>query len=82
MLPELTNGDFVIVSKLYFTLKVGDLIVAEHPKYKSIIKRIIKTSASKGVMLAGTGLASVSSDKMGWVSYQQVFGKVLCRFKQ
>jgi len=82
MLPELTNGDFVIVSKLYFKLKVGDLIVAEHPKYKSIIKRVIKMSTSQGVMLTGTAQESVSSDKMGWISPQHILGKVFCHFKK
>lgn len=77
MLPELTSSDFVIVSKLYWSLNVGDLIVAEHPDYKSIIKRIVQVSETKGVLLSGSHQASVSTEQIGWVSKKQIFGKVV-----
>lgn len=77
MLPDLTNGDFVIVSKLYWSLSVGDLIVAEHPDYKSIIKRIVLVSETKGVLLSGTHQTSVSTEQIGWVSKKRIFGKVI-----
>ncbi|WP_426358170.1 S26 family signal peptidase [Pseudocolwellia sp. HL-MZ19] len=80
MLPELAHGDFVIVSKFYKSLKVGDLIVAEHPEYKSIIKRIVQVSAEQGVLLSGNNSASVSSEKMGWISSKKIFGKVIFEF--
>jgi len=81
MLPELAHGDFVIVSNIYKSLKVGDLIVAEHPEYKSIIKRIVKTCSEHGVLLSGNNSSSISSDAMGWISTQKIFGKVLFEFK-
>jgi hypothetical protein len=81
MLPELSNGDFVIVSKLYWRLNIGDLIVAEHLNYKSIIKRIVKISETKGVLLSGIHHESVSTEKIGWIPKKQIFGKVLCQLR-
>lgn len=81
MMPELANGDFVVVSRFFWALKQGDLVVAEHTKYQRIIKRIAQFSKTKGCLLLGTNPASVSTTDMGWVSPQQVFGKVLLKIK-
>jgi len=82
MLPELTNGDFVIVSKFYWPLKTGHLVVANHPNYQCIIKRIVQISPLKGILLSGTNAASVTTEQMGWVSKKHVLGKVLFRINQ
>ncbi|XPF93983.1 S24/S26 family peptidase [Colwellia sp. RE-S-Sl-9] len=81
MLPELANGDFVIVSTFYWSLNVGDLIVAEHPEYKSIIKRIVKLSETKGVLLSSAHQSGVSTEQIGWIPKKKIFGKVLYQFK-
>ncbi|PCI60380.1 MAG: hypothetical protein COB34_02660 [Methylophilaceae bacterium] len=82
MLPELANGDFVIVSRFFWALNQGDLVIAEHAKYQRIIKRITQCSKTKGFLLSGTNKASVSTADMGWISPQKIFGKVLLTIKR
>jgi nickel-type superoxide dismutase maturation protease len=78
MLPKMAGGDFVIISRLFFSLKPGDVVVVDHPVYQRIVKRIEKTCSQQGIWLTGDNLsASVSSDDMGWVSRNQVKGKVI-----
>jgi len=79
MSPELTNGDFVIVSRFFRSLKVGDLVVADHPRYNSIVKRIVEVCERKGILLEGCNNSSVTSEQMGWIRRTLVSGKV--RFK-
>lgn len=82
MQPELTNGDFVVISKLYRTLNVGDLVVAEHPTYHRIIKRITQISKVKGILLSGDNKQSVSSNQIGWVPKDNILGKVWLKVKK
>ncbi|PQJ55160.1 S24/S26 family peptidase [Psychrosphaera saromensis] len=81
MLPELTHGDFVVVSKLYRTLNVGDMVVAEHSTYACIIKRITQISKVKGLLLSGDNKSSISSHQIGWVSKDDIWGKVRLKVK-
>lgn len=82
MMPELANGDFVVVSRFFCAPKQGDLVVAQHAKYQRIIKRITQFSRTNGYLLAGNNQTSVSTAAIGWVSPQQIFGKVLLKIRR
>ncbi|OUR74229.1 hypothetical protein A9Q78_01090 [Methylophaga sp. 41_12_T18] len=82
MLPKLANDDFVVVSRFFWSLRPGDLVVADHDRYNKIIKRIEQVSEEKGYLLTGENEASVSSEDMGWISKQQIFGKVILQIKR
>jgi nickel-type superoxide dismutase maturation protease len=78
MLPKMAGGDFVIISRLFFSLTPGDIVVIDHPLYQRIIKRIEKTCSEKGLWLTGDNLsASVTPDQIGWIQKSQVKGKVI-----
>jgi len=76
MLPSMSNGDFVITSCLLMRLKEGDVVVAEHPVYGRLIKRVVVVSSESGLRLAGENDSSVSSDDIGWVPMSHILGKV------
>lgn len=76
MEPVLASGDFVLASRLYRSINVGDLVVVDHPCYKRIVKRV-KNIEGERLTLIGENQASVSSEKMGWVMSPDVLGKVI-----
>jgi len=82
MLPKLANDDFVVVSRFFWSLRPGDLVVADHDRYNKIIKRIEQVSEQQGYLLTGENEASVSSEQMGWISKQHIFGKVILQIKR
>ncbi len=47
MLPTLENGEYLVISNLFYTPKTGDIVVVQSPHYKNatepLIKRIIAT---------------------------------------
>ncbi len=73
----MANGDFVIVSRYFWRLSQGDLVVVNHPVYQRIIKRIQYMDSHQRLWLSGNNSASLSSEKMGWVEKSWVEGKVL-----
>lgn len=78
MLPSMAGGDFVIASRLFFHLKVGNIVIVDHPDFHKIIKRIEKISPSGQLWLTGDNHSdSVSSKQMGWVDRKNVKAKVL-----
>lgn len=79
MMPELADGDFVIISWYFWSLKIKDLIVVNHPKYHRIIKRIKSISYGRKYYLEGSNTASVSSEEMGWISKRDIVGKVVLK---
>ncbi|WP_111497661.1 nickel-type superoxide dismutase maturation protease [Marinobacter bohaiensis] len=81
MLPELGPGSFVIVfGRRSLALRVGDVIVAEHPAYGRIVKRITAIQPDAALMLAGDNPAkSTSTQAMGAVPRSRVLGKVIWR---
>lgn len=48
MLPTLENGEYLIISDLFYSPKNGDIVVVQSPRYKNatepLIKRVIATS--------------------------------------
>lgn len=76
MLPRMSDGDFVLTSRMLMTIKVGDDLVVDHPVYGRLIKRVSKVADDGLIRLSGENASSVSSDDMGWVSSSDVLGKV------
>ncbi len=76
MYPKLSGGDYIIATRFFFRLKKNDIVVAIHPAYGMLIKRILKID-DNGYWLAGDNPQSVSTEKMGPVTRNQIIGKQL-----
>lgn len=77
MSPTLHHGDYVITRTYLLALRVGDVVVVQHPQFDIIIKRIAAI-LPHGLTLQGDNLeASTSSECMGLVSNTRVLGKVV-----
>ncbi len=77
MSPSLDHNDYVVITHWYTKLAIGDLVLAEHPKFGIIIKRVLKLE-SHGVWLVGDNTSvSTSTEKMGLLPFQDILGKVL-----
>lgn len=82
MLPFLCSGDFVVVSRIFISIRVNDVVLVKHPIYGEIIKRVVKVCQAQGVWLKGEGIESVSSEQIGWIRLEQVQAKLLFPIKQ
>lgn len=82
MLPELKNGDIVLVKKIE-NLQVGDIVVANHPFRKTfIIKRITEISTGGKLFLKGDNpQESTDSRTFGEIDKKDILGKVVSRLK-
>ncbi|GHA42585.1 S24 family peptidase [Photobacterium aphoticum] len=76
MLPVFQPGDFVLISRWFRHLQVGDDVVINHPHYGRIIKRIACVHTNQSLTLTGLHASSVSSTDMGTICPTQVVGKV------
>ena len=82
MVPTLRDKDFVITSRWFLKPKVGQLVAVEHPEYQTIVKRISQINEVDQLLLQGDNPESVSSTRMGWITKDQVLGRVLFCVKQ
>jgi nickel-type superoxide dismutase maturation protease len=84
--PEIKEGDFVLVSKIPFSLnslRVGDLVVFIHPDYGLLIKRIGAVSADRlSYQVTGAHPFSVDSRQFGPVDRQALVGKVIWHIRR
>ncbi len=60
-------------------LKAGDTVLADHPKFGQIVKRIYKIGDDK-VWLEGIASGSTSKQSLGAVKKQLVLGRLLLKF--
>ncbi|WP_341217342.1 S24 family peptidase [Neptunomonas phycophila] len=81
MSPVLSCGDFVIVRRTTRP-KLGSIVVAIHPKYGQIIKRVVSLNNKEEFQLSGTNTNSVSTQEMGWFPRQACIGKVVLTIKK
>lgn len=77
MSPTLNAGDFVVVWRRVRRLQLGDLVVCNHPDYSRLIKRINAIDLNGNYLLEGDNPSSLSPEKMGWLSLNQMYGKVV-----
>lgn len=88
MSPVLNDGDYVLASPwaIFLSgplgLKVGSLVVVQHPQYQVIVKRLVKLDQDGRFLLSGENSASVSSKQMDWCNQSQVLGRVLLKIRQ
>lgn len=84
--PVIREGDFVLISKIPFfltTLRVGDVIVLDHPVYGVLIKRIDRVlEQGAAFFVIGAGEFSVDSRRFGPVRRELVVGKVIAHIRK
>ena len=82
MLPTLKNGDDILV-KSETNLRIGDVVVANHPfRTTLIIKRITEISTGGKLFLRGDNPdESTDSRTFGEIDKKDILGKVFCRWK-
>lgn len=74
MEPTLPDRSFAVF-RATKNLRVGDIVLAKHPKYGTIIKAISKR-APDGFRLRGTSQSSVTEEEIGTVSANQIEGRL------
>lgn len=75
MEPDLPSGTYALVRR-HPQYKTGDTVLADHPRYGRIVKRIVGTEAT-GFRLAGINPASVSSHDLGALPPDRILGKLV-----
>ena len=81
MSPELHSGDYVVTINHFFSVKLNDTVVVEHPTYGSIVKRVSHIYADNSLAIHGNAL-SVSENSLGRISPKSLKGKVIYCIKQ
>ncbi|WP_176493246.1 S26 family signal peptidase [Cobetia sp. 5-25-4-2] len=80
MSPGLAPGDYVVTLKRWRSrYRVGDIVVARHPHFGHIIKRICEIQPDGMLWLEGTHPDSTSTEKMGLLSCRLVKGRVITK---
>jgi signal peptidase I len=84
--PEYRTGDFVLIVKIpciLFKVRVGDIVVFEHPVHGTLIKRVqsIDSIACTAIAL-GTNERSIDSRNFGPISVSSITGKVIYHFSR
>lgn len=80
MEPFLKEGDDVLVSKIFFKLKVGDIIILKHsiPPYR-FCKRITKQIVKEYFVEGDNKKISIDSRKFGSIQRKNIIGKVILK---
>ena len=81
MESTISEGDLIIYKKIIkkkLDLKIGDIVVAYHPKTKSklIIKRIHRIYQNKFDLRGDNSLSSTDSRELGLIELESIIGKV------
>ena len=83
--PFFLPDDYILARKAprhYPKLTKGDTVVFRHIQYGVMIKRVISNDpVNKILRVEGTHPDSVSTEKIGDVSYQDLLGKVIRRIR-
>lgn len=82
MSPLLSGGDFLITSRFYRKLSIGDLIVFHHVTYGRLVKRIIAINGAGEYRVTGENDFSLSSKQMGWIAAASIKAKVFFKIHQ
>lgn len=80
LMPEVREGDFVLVSGIpcwLRAIRTGDLIVFRHPAYGILIKKVQRLDAAGQIFVIGNDPKSVDSREFGAISRDRVLGKVI-----
>lgn len=78
MSPHFNHNDYVVSFRWRgMRFCVGDVVVLNHPRLFTIIKRIDEINDAGDLRLRGDNSASTSSDQIGWQPRHRVLGKVI-----
>lgn len=82
--PVYKPGDFVIISKIPLVLnrlKIGDVVVFNHPLHGTMVKRIEKLDTGGRVLwVTGSHENSLDSRQFGEIPFDSLKGKVIFHF--
>ena len=80
MEPELQEGDYVLVDLLYRNVRLGDIVVLEHPTTGlNIIKQVGKISKNKVYVIGVNKRHSEDSRIFGYVNKNNIIGKMILK---
>jgi nickel-type superoxide dismutase maturation protease len=80
MVPTFYQGDYVLcLTWPLFRFTENQVVVVNHPKYLTIIKRIKRVSGNRGYWLVGDNPQSTSSQELGLVTHEDIAGWVLLK---
>lgn len=77
MSPAFCHNDYVFTLRRRSGLKTGDVVVINHPRFNTIIKRIAEISPEGALRLEGDNPASTDTESLGWQPPSKVIGKVI-----
>ncbi len=83
--PLYFHGDYVLILKknIFMNYSLGDVIVFYTPKKEIFIKIISKLDKNhKQLFVLGTTDVSQDSREFGWISFENVIGKLLFSFRK
>jgi phage repressor protein C with HTH and peptisase S24 domain len=81
MEPTLSDGDFVVAATRLWRPRPGRLIVAPHPDYGVLVKRLQRIS-SEGFTLSSDNPLGIDSHSLGKIPKDQVIGPVLMKIRR
>lgn len=78
MSPTYNHNDY-IVSAYWPFIKMykGHIVVVSHPTFNTIVKRIKSLDNQGRMQLSGDNLLSTESEKIGWVTKENLLGRVI-----
>lgn len=84
--PVYNDGDFVLIAKIpvsLINLRVGDVVVFNHPEYGQLIKKVVSISdPEKKIFVIGFHENSVDSRRFGAIDKKNILGKVIWHIKK
>ena len=86
MVPVLRDGDFVLTRPGFRTPRVGSLVVVDHPRYNTIVKRVAgferRATGEVFLKLTGENDSGVRTDEIGWVPKKAIRGRVWLKVRK
>jgi signal peptidase I len=81
MLPEMMSGDYVLCFKSKKAVRIGVDVIVEHHRYGTLLSKIKKIDPRGYVWLASNSEFNTEVLRLGWVSPEEVLGRVIYRIK-
>lgn len=76
MFPTVRAGDFLLIWR-WGNIKIGGIVVAEHPQYGRIVKRVKHTDGTRFQLAGDNQRESTSTEDLGWFTKKQLIGKLI-----
>lgn len=82
MLPGLAPGDYVLATRLGGRPRAGARVIAEHPQYGTLVKRLSRWDERGCCHLLSDHHEGLSSEQMGALSTEVLYGRVIACIRQ